>query len=205
METGQRKIRFLLQLLAISLTCAPIANAEYEEADGVTFAPSFMSYEISQEIDGAKSTVLTPIQRTRTGVRVFTKETWEKEGHDWETWMTEAMKVADDLAENLEFKWVKDDNDVYLYAAFEVDDPLLNSMILSEKFLPRFEKQLGSQLLVVMPDRTSLYVFPKFGGKLSDYGGALRSKYQNAVAKVSEEIFEVSKNGYRAVGSINAK
>ena len=206
METGQRKTPSQTQQLLILTTALIFAQfasaADDEPTPGVMLAPSFMAYEVSQEIDHAKSTVIVPVRKTATGLQIFTEKRWADEGQDWEKWMPPALKTADKLAENLDIKWFKDDNGVFLYAAIESTNPLLSSVILSEKFLPQFTKQLGPQILVLAPNRTSLYIFPKFASKLPEYGPAIASRYRDSPSKVSLEILEVSEAGLRVVGNV---
>lgn len=207
MRQGQFKTRFLQQLpglaacfLALSGFAQDAGQPEFRT--GVMLAPSFMGYSVSQEIEGAKSTVIVPARIGRSGLEVIGETLWTKEEADWESWMSESKKSADQLVEEMEIEWSKDENEVFLYASIQSENPLLSSVILSEKFLPIFKERFGASVLVVIPNRSTIFVFPRFASKLDDYGGALANRYRESVSKVSLEIFEVDEKGCRVVGVI---
>ncbi|MFT5471016.1 MAG: hypothetical protein ACI8UO_006149 [Verrucomicrobiales bacterium] len=175
---------------------------ETKAATGVMLAPRFMGYQVSREIEGAKSTVMVPAQLDQLVLETLTEARWKEEKLDWDSWMVETLKTADQLIEEIDVEWFKDDNEVFLYASIDSKSPLLSSVVFSEKFLPIFEERFGSAVLVVIPDRSSIFVFPKFASKLENYSITLAKRYRESLSKVSDEIFEIDAEGCRVVGSL---
>jgi len=208
-ETGQRKtfrIRLLLLpgLLLGSLAHASDAATDPLEAIGVLLEPRFAAPDIHHEIRGARETVLIPARRTAYGIDSFTEERWGREGLDWPEVLSAGMKRANELEEAMEIDWFRDDRRVIQYARVRSEDPFLSSVIFSPGFLDHFREKLGHQVLVVVPDRSSLFVFPRFGPFLDEFGPALVRRYREAVFKVSLEVFLISEDGPRAVGRIGS-
>lgn len=210
MDKGQFKTRrpVAWQLLGFALFAAVChaqdAATEPKSEFGVLLAPNFMGFEITRPVEGAKKTALVVTRKGEFSLRYYTKALWEAENLDWDTAWPAAMATADGIVDKLEIKWIRDDNDVALYAAIQSDNPFLSSALFSKKFLPLFEAQLGARVLVIVPDRSSIYVFPKFGGKLTEFAPGLAERYEQAVSKVSLEIFEVSESGCQVIGSIGS-
>jgi hypothetical protein len=75
-------------------------------------------------------------------------------------------------------------------------------VILGRKFLETFRKTLGTEVVVVIPDRYAVYVFPKIGGDYAGYADALIERHEDAVYPVSLEVFEVTGKGVRAIGTL---
>jgi hypothetical protein len=169
---------------------------------GLVLEPLFAAGEIRHEVEGAKETVLVPARSTSAGADTFTEAEWAAEGLAWPEVMEGAMRVADRVAGGMEVRWSRDANGVIVYGTVRAPDPFLGSALFSRKFLDRFRAELGPEVFVVMPDREGFYVFPRFGGKLEEYGAALAGKYRDSALKVSLEVFLVDGRGCRVVGTL---
>jgi len=118
--------------------------------------------------------------------------------------MAGAMAVADGMVGKMEVTWERDEKGVILYGEGESRDPFFGSVIFSKQFLDRFKEQLGAEIYVVLPEQGRIFLFPKFGGKLEGFAGALTDIYQGSALRVSLEVFLVSEAGCRAVGTLGA-
>ena len=64
-----------------------------------------------------------------------------------------------------------------------------------------FAVTLGDQLLIVIPNRFTVYVFPKLASTIGNYQKSFISLFRDAVYPASSEIFELTKEGFRGFGS----
>ena len=88
-------------------------------------------------------------------------------------------------------------------AVISTDNPLTASCLLLPGFLMRFSAIFGPELIVAVPSRTKIYIFPKLANRLPEMTGTIRDDYLISPQPVSLELFELSKNGIRAIGSID--
>ncbi len=87
-----------------------------------------------------------------------------------------------------------------LYAALNSDDPLTGTMILSPDFLKRFKDIFGSTIIVAIPNRFTVYVFPGLASDYKDYSTLVMQAYYNSTYPVSLELFQISPAGIKAIG-----
>ncbi len=186
-------------------TAAPVAaDGETGEA-GLLFVSPASSPKVYAPIKDAKHTLLAPAYVGKYGVRLYSKEEWNEKGHVWNTLYAAAVKRADALVDSLEPSFKRDVRGVIDYAVIEHDSPWLSSVLLSPRFLPRFEREFGERIHVVVVDRHRLYLFPADGGRLQSYAPSIADLYHDdSIIRypVSLEIFLVDEDGLRAIGSI---
>ncbi len=172
---------------------------------GILLVSRVSSPKVYAPIEGAKDTVLATAYVDKYGVRLFSREKWEADGLAWEGLYQAAVKRADELVDSMELQFKRDARGVLDYALIEHESPWLSSVLLSRRFLPRFEREFGERLHVVVVGRHRLFVFPADGGKLDVYSPALADLYHDdSVVRhpVSLEVFLVDKDGFRAIGEI---
>jgi len=75
--------------------------------------------------------------------------------------------------------------------------------VLSKGFLPRFSALFGPELLLAIPARNKVYVFPKLANRLSAMKQTIRDDFLISPAPVSLELFELSAKGLRTVGTLD--
>jgi len=169
---------------------------------GIIFETLAMHPEVFTRVEGAKKTLMVPVQEWDYGVRLFSAKEWKKQAFDNAAYRRDAEAVADGVIATVKPELVRDSRGVVLYALIRGEDPFLSSILLSSKFLPLFKKSLGDSVRVVLVDRQLIYVFPVAGGKLDEFGAALAEQYQETKQPVSLEIFEVTDKGFKVIGSI---
>lgn len=169
---------------------------------GIIFETQAVDPEVFTRVDGAKKTLMIPVQEWDYGVRSFSAAEWKRHAFDNDEFRRNAEAVADTVMATVKPEFIRDSRDVVLYAMIRGEDPFLSSILLSEKFLPLFKQNLGESVRVVIIDRQLIYVFPGSGGQLDEFGAALAEQYQAAKQPVSLEIFEVTSKGFKVIGSI---
>jgi hypothetical protein len=73
-------------------------------------------------------------------------------------------------------------------------------VIFAPDFLKKFEEVFGEKMIVVIPNRHTVFVFPKLASTYREYGQMVRDAYRATAHPVSIEVFELSAAGIRAVG-----
>ncbi len=200
MATGFRKAPLFLLL---ALAVAPIRGEEVTaKRIGIIFGGTFENFEVTGEIEGSKTTRMAAHYEWDYGVRAFTRSSWEERGLAWERFFETAGRVADEVAEKLKPKLVRDHRGVVLYAIIADEDPFLTSAILSPKLHERFKETLGDRIQVLLLERNRIYLFPATGGTLEEFGPALVEEYRRARYPVSLEIFLLDREGFRVVGEL---
>jgi len=196
-------------LLILVATLASAWALEPQNELGMYLEPSHMAPGISHPVKGANSTVLVPARFTKYGVDTFTKTEWETAGLDEPQVQLEALALASQLNQSAEVEYVKDAKDVIEYAIIESEHPFISSIIFPKKsgkneFIGRFEKIFGKEVLVVIPERHTIYIFPRYAPTLQKYGPSLAQKYRDEPLKGSLEVFLVDENDCQVIGKIGS-
>ncbi len=169
---------------------------------GIVFETQAIDPEVFTRVEGAKKSVMVPVHEWDYGVKLFTAEEWKKRAFKKEGFVQKSEVVADAVMEKVEPEWIRDSRGVVLYAVIRSKDPFLSSILLSKQFLPKFKKNLGETVRVIILDRHEIYVFPDSGGKLNEYGAVLAEQYRVTRQPVSLEIFQVGEKGFKVIGNI---
>lgn len=156
---------------------------------GLLLEPKFTDPARCLEIPGAQETVLVAARSTPSGAFPLSAKEWDAASLTWEEVRAAAWARAGRLQESMVIQWKRDARKVYHYAWIESNDPFLSSVIFSPGFANRFREFLGNEVLVVVPDRFTLFIFPRYGRTLEEQGPGLVRRYEEALFKVSLEVF----------------
>jgi hypothetical protein len=121
----------------------------------------------------------------------------------WDRFLKESREDTSLLMATLNPLMVRDAHEVIQAAVMSSDDPRLASCILNPGFLRRFSAIFGPELIVAIPSRTKIYVFPKLANRLPEMSQVIRDDYLISPQPVSTELFELSKKGMRAIGTVD--
>ncbi len=157
-----------------------------------------MHPEVSFPISGAKRTVLVPGYMSDGDPQYFTKKDWDALGLTWDAFRARAARNATE--KKISGELIRDSKKVVQYAAISSEDPLTATMVLSPDFLKKFKDIFGPNILVAIPNRFTVLVFPSLASDYKDYAGLVLSAYHDSAYPVSLEVFEISADGLRAVG-----
>ena len=164
--------------------------------------PRDLGSPVSVLIPGARKTVFSAAYQGRLGARHYSREQFRKASPEgWKAFFEAGKAAAAEHLKSLKPKFVRDDDKVIQYAVITADHPLTPAVILAPNFAALFAEKLGEQLLIVIPNRSTVIVFPKFANALDQYSPTLGGLFDDAIYPASEEIFELTKDGIRVVGS----
>lgn len=160
---------------------------------GITFAepviildPYFYRTPVSEAIDGSTKTVLGYYDETDGKVTSLPDppRLTIPELH------TLAVAYAQSILKQTSPKIIRDRHGVIVAIRIENQDPAFSSVLLTPGFTDRFENLLGKDCLVCVPNRQTVFLFPRLGGNMEQFSIPLRGIYHNSVWPVSTELFE---------------
>ena len=171
--------------LATFLLCLGLHDLAQAEAV-IILDPYFYRTPLSESIDGSTKTVLGYYEETEGRVTPLPKATSEP----LPELRTLAIAYAQAILKRIEPKVIRDKHGVIVAIRFEDQDPALSSIVLTPGFSNRFANSLGKNCLVAIPNRQTVFVFPRLGSNFEEFSIPLRSFYHNSVWPVSTELFE---------------
>jgi len=165
--------------------------------------PAFEHPAVSRYLPGAKRTVVTPAFVGKTGKITPVSEKSFATPEEWDAFVKEARERSLLQLATLDTTMMRDEHDVIQMAVITTETPVTASLILLPEFLQHFSAIFGPELLITIPAQNKICVFPKLANHLPQMAAAIRDDYLISVMPASTEIFELSHNGLRAVGSLN--
>ena len=155
---------------------------------------------VANPVAGSERTLLTAGRLVNGALVTFTVPEFAALKIEWAEFFSQASAgAAADLA-TLKPRYVRNRRKVIEYAALESDRPVVASAVLAPGFRALFAETLGETVLVVVPNRSTAYVFPALAGDHRDYWPMVFAAYRATPYPVSVEVFELSAAGLRAVG-----
>jgi hypothetical protein len=172
--------RVLLILLSLSPSTITLAEPV------IILDPYFYRTPVSEAIDGSTKTVLGYYDETDGKVTPFSNPPPKPISE----LRTLAVAHAQSILQRTNLKFIRDRHGVIVAIRIEDKDPALSSVLLTPGFADRFANFLGKDCLVSVPDRQTVFLFPRLGGNLERFSIPLRSIYHNSVWPVSTELLE---------------
>ncbi|GAB4178643.1 MAG: hypothetical protein Fur0032_19160 [Terrimicrobiaceae bacterium] len=162
--------------------------------------PKFMAPEIAWPVSGSRSTILLPVRGSEPSPLTL-KGTADPNLSVSEIWK-EAARSATRLLDTLPVEYVRNSRKVILYAVITSPDPLTASSVLAPDFAERFLETIGPDVLVAIPNRFTVYVFPRSATPVEELSERIFVDYRSTNYPVSREIFEPRGGRLRAVGEL---
>lgn len=194
--------RCLCTLLAV---IAPLASAAEAPDWLLLVEPKFMRPEVYFPIAGAERSVLVPARMKGGAPEYITARELERLGIQKGALAAKARANASRVLEGLKPDFSRDENGVIEYAELRSDEPVVASAVIASDFAKRFEPLFGPELLVVIPNRHQAFIFPKLASTIRKYGPMFIEAYKESAFPVSLEVFEVTSEDMRAVGTFDPK
>ncbi|MFQ3577726.1 MAG: hypothetical protein SNJ52_01785 [Verrucomicrobiia bacterium] len=161
----------------------------------------FMRPPVYELLANAEQTIITPAVLTPDGQCVYVDEAGFKAlGLTFEEMLPQTVALANQLLKEISPVFERDENQVISFALLESGSPFASSLLLSNQLLSTFRQTLGGRIHVVVPSRSKLFLFPP--GEAPLHEERLRLEYRTALYPVSLEVFEISRRGLTAVGTL---
>ncbi|MBV8276947.1 MAG: hypothetical protein JO170_17040 [Verrucomicrobia bacterium] len=148
--------------------------------------PYFYRTPVSETIDGSSKTILGYYDENDGRVTPLSSppRLAISELH------TLAITYAQSILKQASPKIIRDQHGVIVAVRIEAHDPAFSSVLLTPGFAERFANLLGKDCLVCVPNRETVFLFPRLGENMEQFFIPLRSIYHNSVWPVSTELFE---------------
>ena len=192
-----RKLKCALSFLIV----ATVARSAAEETWHLLIEPTFMHYEASWPIDGAERTVLVPARYVNGEVLPLKSDDILTLGAARDTILASAPKAASEVLATLTPRFIRDENKVIQCAVLESASPLTASAVLAPEFGTLFRETLGPDILVAIPNRFRIFVFPRGTPAFQRFSEIVIAEYDSSSYPVSKELFTLRKGKLTAVGS----
>jgi len=167
------------------------------------FGGYFERPPIHRFVTGSKRTLLFPARVSRQSEVKPLGADAGMTAKGWDTFLKESREDTSLLIATINPLMVRDAHQVIQAAVMSSNDPRLASCILNPGFLRRFSAIFGPELIVAIPSRTKIYVFPKLANRLPEMIRTIRDDYLISPQPVSTELFELSKKGMKAIGTVD--
>jgi hypothetical protein len=201
---GQRMspgIASILCLFAL-LQCSPLQGSEQEQA-AILLGGYFERPPVYRYLPGSRKTIIYPAMIGRynrtnplpNGRRLSSKE--------WDRLIKETEENSMLQLATITPEMIRDKRGVIQMAVISTDDPTTANLILLPAFLQHFSAIFGSELIIAIPSRNKIYVFPKLANQISKITELILDDYRISPMPVSTELFELSSKGLRAIGDCN--
>jgi len=205
-------------LILISLLCVNISypNDKIDTKDAylavqnqkhlLLIEPRSMRSAVSMIIPGARNTVYSAGYAGPLGVTHYKAEEFRrifKSG--WKQFREKALEDSAKHLERINPVMVRNAANMIEYALIQSENPLTASTILLPQFLVKFKHFLGSELLVLIPNRSTILVFSGSDNNLNLYKKTIINMYKDSIYPVSREIFRINDSGIRIIGDYGGK
>ena len=191
----------LFALLTQTSICS--LKASDEPTPGLLLGGSFERPPVSRFLPGSKKTLLFPatIDQANRFHPLTTPRTLFS--GDWDHYLKQTQERSSLLLATLNPAMIRDSHGVIQMAVISTDDPLTASCILLPGFLKHFSAIFGPEVIIAIPARNKIYIFPKLANQLQAMAGTIRDDYLISPQPLSTELFELSKKGIRTIGDID--
>lgn len=174
-----------------------------EGTPSLLIVPDFERPAVSRYIPGAKRTLLTPVLIKKSGETTPLGAGDLSTPGEWDHFVKEAKENSSLQLATMDPTMVRDEHGVIQMAVILSESPITASCILLPGFLQHFSAIFGPELLITIPTQNKICVFPKLANHLPQMREAIRDDYLISSVPASTEIFELSRNGLHAVGSLD--
>ena len=185
---------------ALLFVIAPAGLAQ-ETTWQLVFQPVFMRPDYAFPIAGTKQTILTPALVKDGEVTILKKAEVKRLKLDLDSIRRVALTSASAELARLQPEYARDAKGVVTFALLASDSPTTASAVLAPDFAKKFADILGPDLLVAIPNRYRIYVYPALASRFQDTAAAVVRDYETSGYAISKEVFRVTPRGLQAVGT----
>ena len=198
---------FLLPLfLRVTLLATPVALLAEEVSPAhpvILIGGAYEKPPIHSYLEGSKHTILYPATISDKGECTPLPPDRRFSSNDWDHFIKESQERTSLLLATLDPVMVRDRAGIIQMAVLTADNPMVASCILSRGFRGRFTAIFGPELIIAIPARNKLYVFPKLANRLPSAIQTILDDYLISPMPVSNELFELSDKGLHAIGTLD--
>lgn len=162
--------------------------------------PNFERHDAEWPITGAERTVLVPARMVDGRPKPASRSEIKDGNVTRKDILQQAIPAASAVLKGLKPEYIRDDNGVIAYAVLQSESPLTASAVLAPEFPTMFDQKLGPDVLVAIPSRYMIYVFPKLSSVSQEMADTVILAYESSPYPVSRELFSFVAGRLVAVG-----
>ncbi len=167
--------------------------------------PVELRTETAELLSGSRRTVVCPAKEDAAlGLSRLSKAELAAAGQTFAQCKTKALAAAAAHLKTLKPDIHRSDKGAAEYAVLKSDSHLTASVVLCPEFLVQLKETFGERLVVMMPDRFTVYVFARSFGDFQKLGPAIVERFEKATWPVSREAFEISAEGIKCLGEFQS-
>ena len=182
-----------------SSEATPASALPDEKSWHLLIEPQFLRPAVYFPIPGSQRTVFAPGYLKDGEPVYFTRAEYEKIHLSLDQFLTKSRANSSD--KKVTARFIRTSNKTIEYAVLQSDSPLMATAVLAPDFIEKFKSLLGEKLIVAIPNRNTVFVFPAQSTDYHNYASQVLQAYRESAHPVSLEAFELSKDGLQAVGS----
>jgi hypothetical protein len=161
--------------------------------------PAFYRYAPSEPIEGTTKTVFDYYRAE--GENLVSAVPADSDAR--QTAKRDSTAHGRALLQHLDPEVIRDSRGTVTALCFRSDDPTLSTILLLPELGNRYRRVLGPDCLVAIPNRQTIFLFPRLAVKVQSFAEQIQSLYHNSPWPVSTEIFEFTDGKLRAKGVFN--
>ncbi len=174
--------------------------ARADEPWRLLIEPNFERHDAEWPITGAERTVLVPARMVGGEIKPLSRAEVKDGNITRKDILAQAIPAASTVLKGLKPDYVRDGNGVIVYALLQSESPLTASAVLAPEFATMFDKKLGPDILIAIPSRYMIYVFPKLSSVSQEMAENVILAYEGSPYPVSRELFSFVNGRLVAVG-----
>jgi hypothetical protein len=172
-----------------------------EEDWRIFLEPKFLRSPVTSPVPSAKQTEFAAGLLADSELQVLARDEFAAFGIEWEKFAERARQNATSDLTSLKLRFERNSRKAIVYGALESEKPIVASAVLAPGFLDLWKDTLGEKVLVAVPNRNTAYIFPRIASDYQSYYPMVIRAYRESTHPVSMEVFEVSKTGWKCVGT----
>jgi hypothetical protein len=187
-------------ILAVMLLVLPARRSlSAETAFFLILDPIFYRSALTIPLEGTKETVFAFYRLGDEGSPVPAKQ-GELSAENQAIAIRQTKNYAQKLLERTEPDTIRDTHGVITALRLQSEDSLLSAILLLPEIGNRYENLLGPDCLFAVPNRHTVFLFPRLASDIQSFSATIQSLYHNDPWPVSTEIFEIADGKLRVRG-----
>lgn len=171
--------------------------------------PKLIGTSNAKAMGGSVTTVFCPAREISRApyVEVYTDAEFSKLGISADAFEEKARQAAERLLTVYRPELIKDATGKVAYGVYRGEKEIFPCLMMAPSLGKVFENVFGKEVIVAMPDRNALYIFPPNPAVVEDFAADMESRYELSLNAASDEVFVIKgeTGEIRALGSFSSR
>ena len=156
-------------------------------------------------VPGAKQTAYSAGYLGGLGVKLYGAEEFRSiYSGGWKEFREAALLASRNYLQSIKPVYVKNSAGEIEYALIQSESPLLIGTVKTLQFREIFKSKFGANLLVVIPNRSTILIFSADKNSLNIYKKTFYQMFIDAIYPVSREVFLINSEGLSVIGDLKS-